>query len=630
MHKSIYFLPCFFLFVSDLAFAQTLSSKNQKAIDLYNEADNYRVRGQLEQAIKLLKLAVEKDKKFEEAYYRLGTTYRAAGDRKAASESFERGLSLTSYPIKQKTYFASLGDNYLRSGQYEKAKVNLEKFLAIEKTDKPKIDQVTLWKSQSEFGLAHQNENLGYQIKALSDTVNKYPMQYFPAITADGQDLIFTVRYGRAHDDNEDIFVSKKENGKWLSPVSLSTNINTEYREGACTISADGRHLIFTICGPRGCDLYESKKEGEVWRKPITLGPNVNSSGWEAQPSLSADGNELYFVSDRKGGLGGYDIWYSRKDSLGRWVRATNAGKSINTKFDEIAPYVHVNNHNLYFASNGLAGFGGFDIYVSEKDQQWQEAKNLGAPLNDFEDQYSFVVTSDGANAFYSREEGRLRSKIYQTTIPKEMQIRSRGNVVKGTVTDSQTEKPIPSDVELFDLKANKRISMFTSDSVNGHYLIIVPGKSEYALHVSEPGYLFYTLHFNYEEKDQDQPLVIDIALQPIKKNAVAVLNNIFFEFNKFEINPKSFTELDEVVKFLKDNPTIKVEISGHTDNVGDENYNQLLSQKRAKSVVDYFSSKGIAPARLSQVGHGSRKPIKSNDTEENRQENRRIEFKIQ
>lgn len=630
MRKSIFYLPVLLLIAHSVVFAQALSTKNQKAIDLYNQADNFRVRGQFDQAIKLLKQAIDKDKKFEEAYYRLGTTYKTAGDRNSASEWFEKGLALTSFPMKQKTYLGMMGDNYLRSGQYEKARANLEKFLAIEKADRTKIDHAILWKAQAEYGLAHQNEDQGYSIKALSDTVNKHPMQYFPAITADGQELIFTVRYGNGHDDNEDIFVSKNVNGKWLTPTSLSANINTDYREGACSISADGRHLIFTICGPRGCDLYESKKEGDVWRRPVSLGPNVNTAGWEAQPSVSADGNELYFVSDRKGGVGGYDIWYSKKDSLGRWMRAVNAGRSINTKFDEIAPYIHVNNRNLYFASNGLPGFGGFDIYVSEKNRLWQEPKNLGARLNDFEDQYSFVVTSDGSNAFYSREEGRMKSKIYHATIPKELQIRSRGNVVKGMVTDAVTKKPIGSDVELFDLNTNQRISVFASDSVNGQYLIVIPGKSEYALHVSEPGYLFYSLHFNYEEKDQDRPVVIDIVLQPITKNAVTILNNIFFEFNKFEINPKSFTELDEVVKFLNDNATIKVEISGHTDNVGDENYNQLLSQKRAKSVVDYFFSKGISPSRVTQIGYGSKRPLRSNDTEENRQANRRIEFKIQ
>lgn len=620
-----------FCLVSPIALVcQALSTKNKKAIDLYVEADNYRVRGQYDQAIRLLKQAIEKDNKFEEAYYRLGATYRSAGDLALSSENFEQALSLSPFPLKQKTYFYFLGDNYLRSGQYEKSASHLDKFLAIEKTDKAKIDLAMIWKTQAAYGKAHQGEDAGYKIRVLSDTVNKYPMQYFPGITADGQELIFTVRYGRAHNDNEDIFVSLKKDGQWTVPVSISENINTAYREGACSISADGRHLIFTICGPRGCDLYESKKEGDVWRKPVNLGSGVNSSGWEAQPSLSADGNELYFVSDRKGGMGGYDIWYSKKDSTDSWSRAINLGKSVNTKFDEIAPFIHVNNRNLFFASNGLPGFGGFDIYVTEKNEvQWQEPKNMGAPLNDFEDQYSFVVTSDGLSAFYSREEGRTKSKIYQTNIPKEFQIRSRGNVVKGVVTDSKTKLALHAKVELFDLKTNEKISVFNSDSVNGQYLVIVPGRSEYALHVAEPGYLFYSLHFNYEEKDQDQPLTIDIALQPIVKNAMTVLNNIFFDFNQYEIKPRSLPELDEVVKFLKENPSIKVEISGHTDNVGNENYNQQLSLKRAQSVVNYFSSKGIAADRLTQIGYGSKRPVKPNDSEENRQINRRIEFKI-
>jgi len=347
MNKISFALLCLLCFAN--AVSQTLSTKNKKAIDLYVDADNYRVRGQYDQAIRLLRQAIERDNKFEEAYARLGLTYRSAGDLPLSSESFEKALALTPYPLKQKTYLYSLGDNYLRSGQYEKSIFNLDRFLAIEKTDKLKIDLASVWNSQNAYGLAHRGENAGYNIEALSDTVNRYPMQYFPAITADGNELFFTVRYGRAHNDNEDIFVSRNINGKWAEPVSVSENINTEFREGACSVSADGRHLIFTICGPRGCDLYESKKVGEVWHKPVSLGPGVNSSRWEAQPSLSADGNELYFVSDRSGGIGGYDIWYSKKDSTGAWSRAINLGKSVNTKFDEIAPFIHVNNRNLFF-----------------------------------------------------------------------------------------------------------------------------------------------------------------------------------------------------------------------------------------------------------------------------------------
>ncbi|MBS1557705.1 MAG: OmpA family protein [Bacteroidetes bacterium] len=619
-----------FLFLPLLSLGQALSTKNKKAISLYVEADNYRVRGQYDQAIRLLKQAIEKDKKFEEAYYRLGLTYKGAEDLKNTCDAFEKALALTPYPVKQKKYFYGLAENNLRSGKYEEAKTNTEKYLSIEKNDKPKIDQAILWKMQSEYAILHRNENKGYLIKPMSDTVNAYPMQYFPAITADEQALVFTVRYGRAHDDNEDIFISRKENGQWQAPVSISENINSDYREGACSLSADGRHLIFTICGPRGCDLFESKKEGEIWSKPKNLGPSINSSGWEAQPSLSADGNELYFVSDRKGGVGGYDIWYSQKDSAGKWMKAKNMGQPVNTPFDEIAPYIHVNNQNLYYASNGLPGFGGYDIFVSEKKaNQWQTPENLGAPLNDFQDQYSFVVTSNGATAFYSREEGRNKSKIYQTYIPEPLRVHKRGNVVKGVVFDADTRKFLKTKVELFDLQQNQKISSFTSDSVTGQYIIVIPGKSEYALHVAEQGYLFSSLHFNYREKDQDRPLQMDIAMQAIKKNAITVLNNIFFEYNQYQINPISYTELDEAWRLLKENPSVKVEISGHTDNVGNENYNQILSQKRAQSVADYLVLKGIAPERLRQVGWGSKKPIKPNDTEENRQANRRIEFKI-
>src|SRR5579871_2614061 len=299
MNRIFFFVAALF---SISTFAQTLSTKNKKAIDLYVEADNFRVRAQFDEAIRLLKQAIDKDKKFEEAYYRLGITYNSAGNLPAAAENFEHALTLTPYPGKQKIYLYALGDIHLRTGHYDLADAALEKFLNIEKADKVKIDRATMSKAQAEYGLAHHGENKGYVVRALSDTVNKFPMQYFPAITADGKDLIFTVRYGRAHNDNEDIFISHFE-GKWTEPVSISPIINSEYREGACSISADGRHLILTICGPRGCDLFESKKEGDVWRKPVNLGPSVNTSGWEAQPSLSADGNELYFVSDRKGGL---------------------------------------------------------------------------------------------------------------------------------------------------------------------------------------------------------------------------------------------------------------------------------------------------------------------------------------
>jgi OmpA-OmpF porin, OOP family len=627
------------MIVSVAVYAQEiLSTKSKKAKEYYLASDNFRVRGQLDQAIDLLKKAIDKDEKFEEAYFRLALTYRSANNLKLASEMLEKGLTLTIFPAKVKTYRFTLSECYLRQGKYELALKSANQFMNDEKFDRAKLSQVKVWKGQCEFALANVGQSLAYQIK------------YFPTITADGNELIFTIRFGSEHNDNEDIVVSKKENdGKWGNPVSLSDQINSSFREGASTISADGRKLIFTICGPRGCDLYESNKVGDFWSKPRSLGSGVNTSGWEAQPSLSADGNELYFVSDRKGGAGGYDIWYSKKTENNTWAKAINLGKPINTQFDEIAPFIHVNNQNLYFASNGLPGFGSYDIFVSTKSSDsflspslespfpaeragvgfWSTPTNMGAPLNDFTDQYSFTVTSDGLHAFYSKEEGKNTSKIYVATIPKQFHVTKRGNIVRGKVIDAISKKALAATIELKDLSQDLISTTVKSDSLTGEYLIILPGKSEYALHSFNRGYLFTSLNFDYSENDLDKPLDLTIEMQPIVKSASVTLNNIFFETNQYDIMGKSTSELDELVLFLTSNPRLSIEIGGHTDNVGSETYNSQLSLKRANSIGTYLKQKGILPNRVKEVGYGSQKPLKANDSEFSRRQNRRIEVKI-
>ncbi len=643
----------FFLFFHGSLVAQPpLSTKSKKAIEYYVASDNFRVRGQLDQAISLLKQAVAKDAKFEEAYFRMGLTYRAAGKLAEACQNFEKGLSLTQTQPKQKQYYFILSEAYLKQGFYQQSIGNSENFLKAEKFDKAKLEQVKVWQSQAKFSIDNNGKLLNYAIRPLSDTVNAQPMQYFPTITADQKELIFTIRFGSEHNDNEDIVVSRMENGIWSRPVSLSDQINSTFREGASTISADGRKLIFTICGPRGCDLYESNKVGTSWSKPQNLGAGVNTAGWEAQPSLSADGNELYFVSDRKGGVGGYDIWYSKKMRDGTWGKALNLGKPINTPFDEIAPFIHVNNQNLYFASNGLPGFGSYDIYVSIKsldklptssgegsfkpsayqkarEDRWDSPVNLGAPLNDFSDQYSFTVTSDGLRAYYSKEEGKNTSKIYSTLIPEAFRVAKRGNVVKGKVIDAVSKKQLAAQIELKDLSSGLIATSVTSDSLTGDYVIVLPGKSEYGLHTSKPGYLFTSLNFDYSDSDLENPLELTIEMQPIQKAAFLTLNNIFFETNQHIILEKSTSELDELVLFLMNNPSLVIQISGHTDNTGSEIYNKQLSLRRANSVAGYLKSKGIAQNRVKEIGYGSQKPVKSNDSDQNRRQNRRIEVKI-
>lgn len=607
---------------------------------MYVEADNYRVRGQYPQAIELLNQAIDKDKKFFEAYYRLGLVYMGKKNYPEAIRQYEKGLALTSDPAKQKVFWYDLGDCYFFLGRYDKAAQLFTDFLKVEVASKPKIEHANQALRNAEF--AKQNSAIAskYKLRILSDTVNHYVQQYFPVLTADQQELIFTRRMGNGPDDDEDLVISRKnEKGRWLSPQSISSHINSTLNEGTGTISADGRLLIFTSCigreGFGSCDLFESRKIGNDWSEPVNLGINVNSSDWESQPSLSADGRTLYFVSDRRGSIGRRDIWVTYQNERGQWTKAKNIGKPVNSIYDEMSPFIHVNNQTLYFASNGLTGFGGYDIFYSEKDTAgtWGKPVNIGAPINDHEDQFSLFITADGKKGYFAREEsipgGLSASKLYEVEIPEESRVKHSSNYVKGIIRDRQTKQPLSASVELINIEKNITESWVKSDSITGEYLIVLTQGAEYALYVTKDGYLFTSQNFNYSTIKDFKPIIQNIELERAKEGSIAILNNIFFEFDKYDLQEKSKTEMDAIIKFLNGNPALKVEIGGHTDNVGAIGYNQQLSEKRAQSVYEYLVKRGISKTHLVAKGYGSDKPIVANTSEENRRMNRRIEFKI-
>lgn len=620
--------------------APALSTKSKKAIEFYTEADNYRVRGQFTQAIGLLNQAIEKDKNFFEAYYRLGIVYMSQKDFTTANQYLEKGLSLTSDPKKQKIFWYDLGESYFATGNYENAEKYMQQYVKEEAMNRPKLERAKLILRNIQFAKENAKKASAYKQKKLSDTVNSYVLQYFPVLTADQQELIFTRRLGPGGNDDEDLVVSRRTpNGGWSVPTSISNNINSELNEGTCAVSADGRKLIFTSCVGRegfgSCDLFESIKVGDQWSQPKNLGINVNSAEWESQPSLSADGRTLYFVSDRRGGLGRRDIWISTLNDKGQWTKARNAGKPINTLYDEISPFIHVNNRTLYFASNGLTGFGGYDIFFTERDTSanWSLPVNMGSPINTHEDQFSLFITADGKKGYYSHEEPRPAgysvSFIYEIEIPEEQQVKFKSNYVKGVVRDKLTQKPLLAKIELINIKANETESLVESDSVSGKYLMILTQGAEYALYVNKKGYLFRSLNFNYSEVRDFQPITLDIELEKATEGTIAILQNIFFDVDKFELKEKSKTELQKISRFLTDNPLVRVEISGHTDNVGAPLYNKQLSEKRAQSVYQYLRDNGIDAKRLIPKGYGQERPVSTNETEEGRQANRRIEFKI-
>jgi OOP family OmpA-OmpF porin len=635
-HSSAFIVLSLFLDVA--ASAQgVLSTTNKKAIEAYIEGDNYRVRQQYREAIEQLKYAIDKDKHFFEAYHRLGLTYKDAKDYKLATEYFEKGVAIPPEVKWKKMFWIELGEVNMKLGDYKKVLEYMDLYLKNETINKLKIDQASLWKQSAEFSIENMNTRSDFRPRALSDTLNCFPMQYSPVVTGDEQEMIFTRAYGPTVQFEEDLVVSRKsKDGKWERPVSISANINSPNSEGICTVSADGRQLIFTSCrggpGNNNCDLYASTKTGDEWSIPVNMGPMINSPAWESQPSLSADGRMLFFVSARKGGLGGGDIYMSKRLDDGTWTRAVNLGKEVNSRYHERSPFIHASGKTLFLASEGRPGFGGFDIFRCDwQDSVWSTPKNFGYPINNAEDQFSLFISPDGTRGYYSHEEVEPKQKsfIYEFVVPEEFRIKYRSSVVKGVVRDSKTGKPVMGKIELFNLVSNEIVSISHSDSINGRYLMVLTQGADYALYANASGYLFKSLNFNYEQDYNPEPVIIDINLDKAGAGATVVLNNIFFEVDSYDLAPKSQTELDKVAGFLVDNPKIKVEISGHTDDTGTASYNQTLSLKRAQSVVEYLAGRGIPKQRLLQVGHGSSRPLRPNDSEDNRQVNRRIEFRI-
>ncbi|HAP01074.1 MAG TPA: hypothetical protein DCQ93_04025, partial [Bacteroidetes bacterium] len=340
----------------------------------------------------------------------------------------------------------------------------------------------------------------------------------------------------------------------------------------------------------------------------------------------------LYFASTRDGGFGGSDIWMTQKDSSGHWTNPVNVGKPINTYFDEQTPFIHPDGQTLYFSSYGHPGMGSADIFLSRKDAngKWSEPQNLGYPINTKDAEGSFYVSTDGKHAYFASDLKKQTDDydLYYFNLPNELKPLPV-NYLKGIITNAESGEKISADVQLIDLASGNVMNSFSSDPASGYYLISIPSGKNYALNVSKKGFLFHSENFSLADHNPSEPYELNIKLQPMKTGESVVLKNIFFETGSAELKKESTVELDKLISLLKENPTMKIEIGGHTDNVGSDNDNLALSENRAKSVYDYLIKVGVGAARLSFKGYGETKPIATNDTEEGRAQNRRTEFTV-
>jgi OmpA-OmpF porin, OOP family len=632
---------CWLLFfsVSVLAQNKPLGTESEKARKLYEESAFLLTARKFDQAIANLQKALERDPNFAEAHFRLARTYDVLRQEKEAVHHYEKSLELKPAFGPFVDANVTVAKFYLNRGEYGKAKAYFEKYLAQKPAKPTHLETANKGVATCEYAENALKSPLSYQAKPLSPTVNAFALQYFPVLTVDQQTLIFTARNLSGQNNDENIYVSSRQGEEWSAPVSISPNINTAENEGTCSISADGRTLVFTSCQGRqsfgSCDLFVSYKIGSEWVEPINMGPKINTYSWESQPSLSADGRTLFFVSDRRGGYGRRDIWMSKLGEDGQWGAPTNLGNTVNTTDDDLSPFLHANGTTLFFSSQGHLGMGGYDLFFCEwKNGSWTTPENLGYPINTHEDQVSLFVTADGEKAYYSLEKAegdrRVSAVLHEFQMPAALaQKYNRSDYLKGKVFDARTKQPLNARIEVYNIVSNQLESTVQSDRKSGEYVSVLTEGTEYALYINKEGYLFKSLSFDFSQKKAFEPMILDIYLEPIQSGAKEILKNIFFQTAKYELELKSQTELDKIVSFLNRNPDLTLEISGHTDDVGKDEDNMLLSKKRAQALFDYLIKAGIPKHRIRFQGYGETKPVAPNDTEANRQLNRRIELKV-
>jgi outer membrane protein OmpA-like peptidoglycan-associated protein len=647
----------FYLFNIILLFSTTVFSQNYttkktaqgKAKKSYDEGMKFNFGNQNEKALKEFTDALKADPTFIDAQIQQGAMFYELNKLTEAETAFEKALNID--PNYESKVLYVLGNTELKLEKYKEA---AEHFTAYTQAKKNVPDLVVkaerLAKNAIFIGRALKNP-VPFQPQSLGDKVNtpQYS-EYLPVLTADEETLIYTARVNR----QEDFYISKKANGEWQKGEPMTT-LNTNENEGAQCISVDGKLLIYTVCNRPGlmggCDIFYSQYKNGAWTTPKGFTP-LNSTSWDSQPSISADGKTIYFSSDRAGGIGGRDIWYCNYEN-GKWGSPQNMGKPINTPLDEQTPYIHPDGVSLYFTSEGHAGMGGKDIYMARlKDSTWAEPQNLGYPINTKEDEGTLSVAIDGKTAYYARNlnttnQGLANYDLFSFELPEAVRA-FPVTYVKAYVKDAETKLPLSSKLEFVDL-ATQKIIIVTNTDENGEFLVCLPYGKNYSLNVSKVKYIFQSENFNLTEKNtSDKPFKLEIFLNPIKEvvptlstntttpievkpkeEKPIILKNVFFDTDKAILRSESFAELNKLKLLLTENPAMRIELRGHTDNQGSDSHNLDLSDRRAKAVRDYLIKNGIVADRLQAKGFGETKPIDSNDTSEGRQNNRRTEFVI-
>jgi outer membrane protein OmpA-like peptidoglycan-associated protein len=644
-----------FIFCSTVGVAQKplppgeYTSKDKKAIKHYEEGlKAYQARDYKAAEDQLLK-AIKQDDNFIEAHCAYAQIESEKMNLAEAELHYKKAID-----INPKFYSRNFFDYALvlyMEAKYEESKTNFETYLKFERINPATKEEAEFYLRNAKFAAEGVKNPKPFKPVNVGPGINTENGEYFTAITGDGKQFLFTRAIPVTEQPgyfNEDFYMSTLKDGVWQTAIPLS-NINSIGNEGAPSLSADGNIMFFASCsnefgdygaeGRKGfgsCDIFYAQKVNGKWTKPRNAGPAINTANWETQPSFSSDGKTLYFIRGimSRGMVKQQDIYTSVIGEDGKFSIPVKLNDNINTSFKEESPFIHPDNQTLYFCSEGHPGFGALDIFVSKRQAngEWGPAVNLGYPINSVADDNSLLVSPDGNIAYISSERkgGFGGLDVYQFEMPKEARP-EKITYTKGKIYNARTKEALEANFELVDLDNGKTLTQSFSDA-NGQFFVTLTANKNYMVNVNKPGFLFYSDNFSLKGKETDfnKPYLLEIPLEPIDTGRTVVLNNVFFDVNKWDLKPESKAELDKLGAFLTKNPTMKIELGGHTDNSGDKKFNETLSSNRAKAVYDYLiNNSKIAAARLSYKGYAEKRPRVPNDSPENKAKNRRTEFKV-
>lgn len=619
---------------------------NAKELKLYNDAKVAAQKGDLKKSNAKFTDLLEMQPTFVEGVLRLASNHFTEKEFEQAELLFSKAISLD--PQFDTEMYFSMAMTLMSQNKYLEAAHVFDEYINREKSKKDKIVKATSLRDNLRFKDHALKNPVSFEPINLGPNINSSYLEYSPFIAVDGSSLIFTRNIQRKNDfiGQEDFYISLADSLGFRRATPIES-LNTGGNEGAFALSSNGKYIVFTACDRKdafgGCDLYYSIFMDGEWTIPVNMGHKVNSAGWDSQPTLSADGRTLYFSSNRKGSIGAADIWMTYRNENNAWVTPINLGPEINSMGSDETPFLHADGQTLYFRSNGRPGMGGFDIYYSRKDlmtNKWTEPQNIGYPINTEGAEGSFVVSIDGETAYFASDvdykTGKKlnqldlhMAKLYEKARPRP------SNYVKGTIKDINSGQLLKATVIIKNLDLNTEVFKFETDD-DGTFVTGITAGYNYACIVLKEGYVYYTKNFDLTEVILlPEPYRLEIKLLPIidtTRDTIPepiVLQNIFFSTGSAELLPTSNTEIALLTKMMNESPKVKIMITGHTDNVGNDEANMELSLNRAKSVALALQKSGIDPSRINYEGKGETIPRDTNETPQGRQNNRRTEFII-